>query len=777
MERPALVVGLILFSSLFLAAGIPYIERETTIRTFLGPEHEVVATLDDHLQTFGGGYPVVIAYSCDETPACETVFDETALQMAADVARQLRRQFGVREVTGPANAALLVMQDGAAAVRRFVSPDGAITQDREELAALAVSDPLWARNLVSQEGRVGALVVEVESSGSAVQKHVATSIEEVLRPWRVDGWRFHLVGELVDFVYGGLDAERDSQAMVPLMVAVLLAVLLLLLRSLALALASISTMGIAFLWTQGAMGWASVELNAITTVTPSLVFTIGILDSVHIVTHFSKRLWEMADRSREARVAAVLHSAEEVGGACLFTSLTTAGAFLSFTASGIASFTEFGLLATWGILAALLLTFTLLPAILVSIPEEWVRLDPPEPAWRDLLAGIIETVERRRAAILVGAGVVGAVTVFGVLRVRVDIDPGQLAGETNRTIRWAVWVSNHLREAETLELALTLPQGVSYAEPEVLDRVGGIATWLEEEVDGVGHPQSILGPLHRLNRLLHGDDEAYERHERERSANAQLGLLLSMNESGGFDRWVSSRPVEGSTVSRDSVRISAEAVSMSTTRQAEVVHQVASHLDTEIPEGWSYSITGSIPMYLDMMTALERNQLLCFAIAGAVAFVLMAAFLRSVVLSILALVPSVLACAFTIGLLGIWGYGLDPASTMVATIILGVAVDDGIHLLVRFRKAQRSGKLPRPAIHDAIQHVGRAVIVSSLVLLAAFWSLTVSPSAPVASFGLLAGIAVLAALVADLFVLPSMVCTGPLARYLRQPESGSEVSV
>ena len=96
---------------------------------------------------------------------------------------------------------------------------------------------------------------------------------------------------------------------------------------------------------------------------------------------------------------------------------------------------------------------------------------------------------------------------------------------------------------------------------------------------------------------------------------------------------------------------------------------------------------------------------------------------------------------------------------------------------MRFRKAQRSGKLPLPAIHDAIQHVGRAVIVSSLVLLAAFWSLTVSPSAPVASFGLLAGIAVLAALVADLFVLPSMVCTRPLARYLRQPETRSEVSV
>ncbi len=774
LRRPSLVAGLLLLSSLLLAAGIPRIQRETTLRTFLGPDHEVVVTLDEHLETFGGGYPVVIAYSCEDTPACESVFDEPALRMAAQVASELRRQFGVRDVEGPANASLLVSRDGAPAARRFVSPEGVLPADLEELAARAVEDPLWSRNLTGQGGRVGALIVEVTSSRSAVQRHVAASIEEALAPWRDEGWRFYLVGELVDFVYGGLDAERDSRAMVPLMVAVLLAVLFLLLRSMALTVASLATMGVAFLWTQGAMGWASVDLNAITTVTPSLVFTIGILDSVHIVTHFSKRLWEVGDRSREGRVAALLHTTEEVGGACLFTSLTTSGAFLAFTASGIASFMEFGLLATWGILVALILSFTLLPIFLVFFPERWMRADPPEPVWRDLLGSTMQTVSRRRVAILGVAAVVSAVTLVGVLRVRVDFDPRQLAGETNRTIPWAVWLSSNLREAETLEVALTLPDGVSYAEPEVLDRVERFVGWLEQEVDGVGHAQSILGPLHRLNRLLHGDEVAFERHERERLGNSQLGLLLSMNDAGGLERWVASRPVDGSPGPRDSLRISAEAASMPTTRQAEVVRAIEEYLDDVLPAGWSYVLTGSVPMYLDMMTALERNQLLCFAIAGAVAFALMAVFFRSVVLALLALLPSVLACVLTVGLLGLWGYGLDPASTMVATIILGVAVDDGIHLLARFQQARRVGAPPEVAIEDALHHVGRAVIVSSLVLMASFWSLALSPSAPVASFGLLAGIAVLAALFADLFVLPSLICTSPVTRHLGATEAERE---
>ena len=161
-------------------------------------------------------------------------------------------------------------------------------------------------------------------------------------------------------------------------------------------------------------------------------------------------------------------------------------------------------------------------------------------------------------------------------------------------------------------------------------------------------------------------------------------------------------------------------------------------------------------MYYDMMVALQRYQILCFGIAGVAIFALMAVFLRSPRVALLALLPSLLPIVVTLGLLGWWGYGLDPASTMVATIVLGVGVDDSIHMLSRYRSERLSCNDTAEAVSAAMTHVGRPVIVSALVLAAAFWSLTVSPMSSVASFGFLAGLAILVALAADLLVLPAL---------------------
>jgi predicted RND superfamily exporter protein len=758
--------------TLFFVGGIPRLERETTVRTFLGADHPAIQALDRHIETFGGGYPVIVAYSCDETPLCDTVFDDSALGMAEAVVRQLERSFGVRGVFAPSNAVLLVPAGDELRVRQLVDDYGRIAPDRDELAAIAMGDPLWARTVLSSDGRVGAIVIDVASSAADVQDAVAAALERALDPLRREGWSFHLVGELVDFEYAGVEVERDSQAMLPVMIAVLCAVLLALLRSFALALAALAAMGVAFVWTQGAMGWAGVELDAVTTIAPSVVFAIGLLDSVHVIAHYSRRCWERGDVSRAERGALMLETTREIGGACLLTSLTTMGAFLAFAASGIATFTAFGLVAAWGILAALLLTFSALPVVLCHLPDSALGRQRAESAWRQMLDSTVAAIRRRRRGILFTTSALTVICLIGVARIRVQIDPQQLAGETNRVTKWSRWVAKNLRETESLEIVLMLPQGQSFQAPSVLDALDRISRWLDEDVERIGHARSILGPLRRLNQALHGGRPQFARYEPTPSGNAQLVALLSMNDPGALERWVYTDLGSGNgsgAPRRDMLRIAAEAESMPTPLQARLLAEVEAHLDETLPEGWGYSLTGSVPMYLEMMSALERNQLICFGIAGAVIFALMAAFMRSAALSLLALIPAIVPCVVTVGLLGLWGYGLDPASTMVATIILGVSVDDGIHMLARYRSTRLGGLGSQAAIEDAVRHVGKPVVVSSLVLAAAFWSLTLSRAASVATFGFLAGVAILAALLADLLLLPALLSTGRIAAWVPLP--------
>jgi len=266
LRRPVLAIAWIVLATAFFAFWIPNVQRETSLRTFLGPDHPTVMTLDRHIERFGGGYPVIIAYGCDESP-CETIFDPSALEMAAEVVADLEGEAGIRAVHGPANTALLVSRGEDIDARRISDVEaGESSTELAAFASAAAADPLWQRTLVSPDARVGAIIADVASTDGGVQGEVASAMESALQPRREEGWRFHLVGELVDFVYSGPDLERASQAMVPIMVVVLLVVLVLLLRSLALSLAVVGTMGIAFVWTQGAMGLAGIKLNALTTV-------------------------------------------------------------------------------------------------------------------------------------------------------------------------------------------------------------------------------------------------------------------------------------------------------------------------------------------------------------------------------------------------------------------------------------------------------------------------------------------------------------------------------
>lgn len=754
LRWPGATLGGVALLTVVLGLGIPRIQRETSLRTFLGPDHPTVVTLDRHVERFGGGYPVIIAFSCDESP-CESIFDDEALAVASDVARRLERTPGVRAVHGPANTAVLRAAGEDLVARRLVDDDGAgPPTDRAALVAAALMDPLWQRALVSDHGRVGALVVDVASTAGEVQGPIAGAIESALEPHRERGWSFNLVGELVDFVYSGPDLERASQAMVPVMTGVLIVVLLVLLRSVALSVVVVATMGIAFAWTQGAMGWAGIQLNALTTVTPSIVFAIGILDGVHVVSHFSRHTWQEGDLGGSARRKALVSTAGDVGRACLLTSLTTIGAFLAFLASGIASFGEFALAAAWGIACAFLLTFTVLPVLLSKLPAAWLGLPRAQPAWEGFFESLLTVVHRRSGEIVVIALLLTAIGLAGVAQVRVEIHPEQLIGETSQVMVWNRWLRRHLRETETLELALALPPGRSFREPAVLDQLDEITGFLSGR-DRLRAPRSVLDGLRHLNRALHRGDEVFYRVEDTRAANAQLAMLLSINDPTLLDQWVFTR-VDEDGGSSEVLRVAAEAESMDTRTQQALLDEVRTYLDASLPSDWSYELTGSVPMYLDMMVALQRYQIICFGVAGLAVFGLMAVFLRSARASTIALLPSVAPIVVTLGLLGWWGYGLDPGSTMVATIVLGVAVDDGIHLLSHYRRERELGAPVEDATDEAVRHVGTAVVVSSIVLAAAFWSLTTSPTSSVATFGFLAGIAITAALVADLLLLPAL---------------------
>jgi len=750
LRAPRLCIGLVLALCLALGAGALRLRTDAGFRAYVGPDHPAVRDFDAFLARFGGGLPVAAVWSCAQSRACTDVFDASALEMAHAVATTLRSTRGVRAVASPATSPLLVPSEDGFAVRALVE-EGRPAPDHRALGARARLDPLWVGSLISADADVGALVIELESSASDASVAVLRALEKSLAPWEARGFQFALVGDPVEFVIAGGDLERDSRRLVPLIAAMIGALLLLLFRSLRVSLASLVAVGIAVGWSFGALGWLGWPQTAVTQALAPFVVVVGVCNAIHLIARYASELGATGGATLAQRESAMRAAVRDIGGSCFIASATTAAGFASFATSGALSFLHFGVIAAFGVMTALTLSFTLLPVWLVRTPLDGRSVSSANVAWGRALELVVDGALRRSGWVLAGTLVLCAAAVLGLARLRVEVDVYHLFGEETRVVRWIRFVEERLRKPDTLDVVLTLPEGRQLGDPEVLAALERVSRSLSA-LPGLGRARSVLDPLRRLNRLLHQDDPVFERAAATREGNAELLLLLSLQDPQALDRWVS--------LDARHARVEVEMQAGTHSYGEGVLASVQQLLDSEFLRGFGTEINGPVKVFVQMVAEVQRTQLASFASAAGVVTLMVAFFLRSLAFALAAMLPTLFPVLVTLGAMGLAGVYLDMGTAMIAAVVLGIAVDDTVHLLTQYRRRRAGGLAPAPAIRAAVLHVGRAVVTTSLALSLGFFVLTLSSWESVASFGFLSGLAILVALVADLVILPAVIAVG-----------------
>jgi predicted RND superfamily exporter protein len=376
--------------------------------------------------------------------------------------------------------------------------------------------------------------------------------------------------------------------------------------------------------------------------------------------------------------------------------------------------------------AALVLTFSLLPALLVQMPASWVARTPGTETWSRLLRRLPGLSRRHPGAILAVSALLAVLGGVGFARLRVDSSFEDLYGEDSAVVRWARFTGEHLSPPDRLEIDLALPKDLGIGSPEVQQAV----TRTAERIEAGG---SLEAPRSLFSR-------PYWRQEL---------LAASAGRTRSLDPWVD--------LGERHVRVSFATEKLPQDLMRDVMAHARSALD-DLPAGFSGVATGPFAVVHDMVDAIRSAQLSSFGTAAVAITLLLWVYLGSLSWALLAMLPTLLPVVVTLGMMGLFGIALDIGSAMVAAVVLGIAVDDSIHLLDRFRRERRSGAGPAEAIERAIRAVGQPLISTSVALAFGFSALALSPWHTVASFGLVSGVAILSALAAVLLVLPALVC-------------------
>ncbi|MGE0744564.1 MAG: RND family transporter [Rhodospirillales bacterium] len=535
----------------------------------------------------------------------------------------------------------------------------------------------------------------------------------------------------------------DLTVLTPLMYGVLALMLLLLLRSVAAAVGVLAVSLLAIAAAMGAGGWMGVALTPPSALAPSAVMTLAIASAIHMVTAtFDSR------RRGAAPIAAAREALAVNGGTVANCHLTTAIGFLGLNASDAPPFHDLGNMAAAGSVAALVLTVVFLPAFLALVPMR-VPATRRQRGWQRLAA----LVARRRKPIMWATALLVAGSAALVTRIELDDDFVRYLDRHDPFRIDTEFALRNLTGIYHLDVPLAAGQDGGIAEPAYLRRVDGFAEWLRAQPE-VMHVYAITDVMKRLNRNMHGDDPAWFRIPDDRTFAAQMLLLYEMSLPQGLD--LNDRVDIGKSASRVTATLRDLTARQFRDFEARTRGWLAANWSGRpAPEP-----TGVFAMFAHIA---ERN------IEGMVtgtgtAFLLiglcMTIGLRSFRYGLLSMIPNVFPALLAFGLWSLLVGRVGVAAAAVASVTLGIIVDDTVHFLSGYLRARRvHGLAPPAAVAEVMSHAGRPILISTVVLVSGFAVLAASTFELNAVLGVLSAITIAIALGGDLLFLPALLLT------------------
>ncbi len=587
--------------------------------------------------------------------------------------------------------------------------------------------------LLSTDYRTAGILVTPDHTGTTFAEpemwlaHLRTMVASHAK----HGFRTYMAGTPIERRDVDAYLQRDQQVTIPLVFIILCGVTYCLYRQVRLALIPVGCVVLALVWTMGLVGFIGQPLNVITSLLPPVLMVVSVSTAIHLLNAFLA-----ARGAGMARDEAIHHTVFDVGVACGLTAVTTMLGFFSLLVSPVPAVREFARLAGMGVGIAFVITMTVVPLALFLLRPK------ASNAKRQAIAqGLIERllehklywVLGHRRRLLVGTILIILIALPGLFRLVEGTDIVR-ALKSDAPLRVSTeFIDHHLTGVNALELKISLPE--TGLQPAFIRRILSFSHELRTQPQ-VASVHSPWEGLRWIQPTLLADDQQLH----------VIATLLPLTLP--LDQWLN--------VDAQSLRLSLRTQAMSSDRFLDlaqyVKHQAAA-------AGLNAQLTGANYLLAQMSRTLVFTQLRSLALAIILVLGTIALALRSWRLGFLAAIPNLLPSLIVFGLMGWCGIKLSTATTMIASVALGLVVDDTIHLLYRYRQTLQASHGVRHAIADAVRHTGRALVITTLILTLGFWAGLAGSFKPTISFSFLVGLTMILALLADLLVLPAVLLT------------------
>ncbi len=698
---------------------------------------------------FGDDEIYAIALECDE------VFTEACLGTLKRISDRLAHIDGLRSVSSLMDVTSFryVAAEDWVEIRPFVEE---VPNDDEALLALrrrALADPVYRKTLVAEDAKAAALNLgfrEMDDArfiASGIDERIRAVLDEEIAAARAAG------GPTAAYVAGRPHAKvrvyhgilRDLRILIPLALCITAGVLFLFFGRWHGVLLPLGIAVVANLWTFGTIGALDLELTLLTGLLSPMLLALGCVYGVHVMARYEEEALTTGPGA-----PAALRCLEHIRAPALIAGATTVIGFAALLVSDVPAVVDFGLFSMLGVASATALALTAIPAALTIWPPSgaasaWPlqrRLVSSLESRLDAVAGV---VARRSRVMLAGWAVAGLLAAALLPAIVIDTDYLSYFAPDSPVRRDFEAINRLLAGTVPLYVMVDGDGPGAFREPARLEAMAGLQRALDA-LPGVSRTLSVLDTLRKLNRAFHADDPAMERIPETRAGTTELLFMLPKGESGRFLTLDHGR---ANIILRTGELGSAAVLALA----ARIESVIAAHPQ---PGGAAVRLSGNALLLARSADGIARSQPLSVAIAALAIFALISLGLGSPRLGALAMIPNLIPVLLFFGLLGLGLADLSLPTSLIGSIALGIAIDDTVHFLARYRAERGAERSPVQAARLATRCVGRPIVITSAMLCAGFAVLAGSAFAPLQHFGLLSALTMALCLGSDLVLLPAL---------------------
>ena len=618
--------------------------------------------------------------------------------------------------------------------------------DMAKLKAIATNEPLLVNKIVSPDGSVAIVNVTVQLPGINPVEEVPEIMSKVYEirdafvPNNPD-LELRLSGMVVMNNTFAQSSQDDAMTLIPLMFAMVVLSMIFLLKTISGTLATVVIIITTIAATMGLAGWSGIFLTGPTASVPTMVLTLAVADCVHILTTCFYEMRHGATKKNALETSLRINF-----GPIFLTSITTAIGFLSMNFSDSPPFRDLGNMVAAGVMIAFVLSITLFPALLMLLP---IKVKQREEGHSDKLDYLADFVISKRKVLLPSM----AAVIIGLL---LFVPQNELNDDfvkyfdTSVPFRQATdYMQDNLSGMTTMEISIDAGASSAINEPEFLHATEAFSEWLRQQPE-TDHVNTLTDTIKRLNKNMHGDDESYYRLPESRELSAQYLLLYEMSLPYGLDL------NNQLNVDKSSLRIVGTFENITSNDQILLEERIYAWFAENAPQ---YQVHVASPSLMFAHIGKRNIESMLWGITLALILIsaLLGVALKSVRYGFISLLPNLAPAAMGFGLWYFIDGQVGLALSVVAGMTLGIVVDDTVHFLSKYRYAQtHRGKDPVEAVRYAFASVGRALWITTLVLVFGFMVLAQSSFKVNADMGLLTAITIFIALIVDFLFLPPL---------------------